>query len=458
MLRIHNTLSRKIEDFRPINDKNISLYTCGPTVYDYAHIGNFRAYIFGDLLKRSLTYLGYKVNHVMNITDIDDKTIKNSIEKKQTLKEFTEFYTEAFFLDRDSVNILPADKYTKATDYVKDMLLMIDDLIINEFAYVEEDGSVYFNIKKAKDYGKLSHFKLDSLKENAQGRLKKDEYDKENAQDFALWKAYDKSDGDIFWEPEKYLGKDTKIQKGRPGWHIECSTMSIANLGETIDIHTGGVDNIFPHHENEIAQSECFTGKTFVNYWMHNEHLLVDGKKMAKSAGNFYTLRDLEGKNISPLAFRMWLCTSHYRTLTNFSLEALEGANTALKRLYEAYNALGDAYDAVNEEYQSRFKGYLENDLDTSKALALVWEVLKDSSLSPACKKSTISDFDKVLGLKLDDQIKVEIPKQVFGLAKDREKARADKDWAESDRIRDEIKALGFEIKDVGNGFEIKKL
>lgn len=458
MLRIYNTLYREIQDFKPINDKEISLYTCGPTVYDYAHIGNFRAYIFGDLLKRTLLYLGYKVNHVMNITDIDDKTIKNSIEKKQTLKEFTEFYTDAFFRDRDSINILPADKYVKATDYIKDMLLIIDDLIKNEFAYVEEDGSVYFNIKKAKDYGKLSHFKLDFLKENAQGRLKKDEYDKENAQDFALWKAYDESDGDIFWEPEKYLENNTKIKKGRPGWHIECSTMSIANLGETIDIHTGGVDNIFPHHENEIAQSECFTGKKFVNYWMHNEHLLVDGKKMAKSSGNFYTLRDLENKNINPLAFRYWLFTAHYRTLTNFSLESLGSANTALNRLYDVYNTLGDAYDKVDEDYQARFKGYLSNDLDTPKALALVWEVLKDTSLSPACKKSTLSDFDQVLGFKLDDQEKIEIPKKVLNLAKDRENARANKDWAESDRIRDEIKSLGFEIKDTDDGFYLRKI
>lgn len=457
-IRFYNTLSREIEIFRPQNDKNVTLYTCGPTVYDYAHIGNFRAYLFGDILKRSLLYMGYSVNHIMNITDIDDKTIKNSILKNQSLKEFTEFYTDAFFEDRDKLNILKASDYTKATDYVKDMLLIIDDLIKNDFAYVENDGSVYFDIRKYKNYGKLSHLSLSSLKENASGRLKKDEYDKENAEDFALWKAYDENDGKIFWEPKDFLKEGTDIKKGRPGWHIECSAMSIANLGETIDIHTGGVDNIFPHHENEIAQSECFTGKNFVNYWMHNEHLLVDGKKMAKSAKNFYTLRDLEDKGFDPIVFRMWFMTSHYRTLANFSLESLEGVKKALGRLYESYNLLGDSFGEINEDYKKRFMGYISDDLDIPKALSLVWEILKDESVSKDSKKATLSDFDKVLGLNLDKQKEIIIPKEVLDLAKKRLKVRKSKDWSESDRIREEIKALGYEIKDEENDFKIYKI
>jgi len=457
-LRIHNTLSRKIEDFEPIDHGKVGLYTCGPTVYDYAHIGNFRAYIFGDMLKRFLQYSTYKVNHIMNITDIDDKTIKNSIENKKSLKEFTEFYTKAFFKDRDLLNILPASKYTYATDYVKEMLKIIETLIEKEYAYIEKDGSVYFDIKKAQNYGKLSHFKISELKENALGRLKKDEYEKENAQDFALWKAYDESDGDIFWEPKEFLDNDTKISRGRPGWHIECSAMSIENLGESFDLHLGGVDNIFPHHENEIAQSECATGKNFVKYWMHNEFLLVDGKKMSKSAGNFYTLRDLVDKNVNSIAFRMWLYSAHYRTLVNFSIEALQASETALKRLYNAYNALGGAYNEVSQVYKDRFMGYMEDDLDTPRALALVWEILKDDSLSNADKKSTLSDFDKVFGFSLDDQKEEEIPDEVLDLAQEREDARAEKDWSKSDELRDKIKSLGYEVKDTDQGHKISKI
>lgn len=456
--KFYNTLSREIEDFSPLRAGKVSLYTCGPTVYDYAHIGNFRAYVFGDILKRSLTYIGYDVDHVMNITDIDDKTIKNSIEQNKSLTEFTEFYTNAFFEDRDKLNILPAKKYTKATDYIKEMLEIINTLIEKDFAYIEEDGSVYFDIRKADNYGKLSHFDLNALKQNAGGRLKKDEYDKENAQDFALWKAYSESDGDVSWDPKEFLGHDTKIQKGRPGWHIECSAMSIKNLGETIDIHTGGVDNIFPHHENEIAQSESFTGKPFVKYWMHNEHLLVDGKKMAKSAGNFYTLRDLEEKGINPLAFRMWLFTAHYRTLTNFSLDTLKGTESALKRFLEAYNALGNEIGTVDDSYSAKFKSLLSDDLDTPKALALAWDLLKDNLVENKQKKATLLDFDKVFGFGLADQKEIEIPEEVLSLAKEREEARAQKDWQKSDELRDKIASLGFEIKDTDSGFQIKKI
>ncbi len=392
-LELYNTLSREQEVFEPRNPNLVGLYTCGPTVYSYAHIGNWRAYVFADLLKRTLIYRGYFVKHVMNITDVEDKIIKAVHAQEKSLKELTEFFTEQFYKDRDILNILPADLYTKATEYIPDMVTLIETLLVKDFAYKADDGSVYFSLKKDENYGKLSHFKLSDLKENAEGRMKNDEYDKENAQDFVLWKAWTREDGEIFWE--------TSLGKGRPGWHIECSAMSMKNLGESFDIHTGGVDNIFPHHENEIAQSECATGKDFAKYFLHNEHLLVDGKKMAKSLGNFYTLEDLIGKGIDPIAFRMWLYTSNYSTRTNFTMEAVKGTQTALERLKKAFSALGDDVGAVNTDYKTRFIEYMDDNLNTAKALSLVWEILKNKELSSAEKKATLLDFDKVFGFGL---------------------------------------------------------
>jgi len=449
-LVVFNTLSREKEPFEPINDKKVGLYTCGPTVYNHLHIGNWRAYIFADLLKRYLKYSGYEVKHVMNITDVEDKIIREVKRQNKTLKELTEFYTEEFFKDRDLLNIISADTYTKATDYISEMVELIKKLIENGFAYKADDGSVYFNIHKDAEYGKLSHFKLSDLKENADNRLdKKDEYEKENAKDFALWKAWTEDDGNVFW--------DTELGKGRPGWHIECSAMSMKNLGESFDIHTGGVDNIFPHHENEIAQSECATGKPFAKYFMHNEHLLVDGQKMAKSAGNFYTLEDLIEKGIDPIAYRLWLYTSNYSTRTNFTIEAILGSQTALIRLKEAVLALGDDVGSVNNDLKNRFMEYLDNNLDSPKALALVWDLLKDNSISNADKKATILDFDKVLGFELD-KIKEEIiPDEVLELSKEREQARAEKDWTKSDNLRKKINSLGYEIKDTDSGSKISK-
>lgn len=452
-LVIFNTLRREKEAFVPIESNKVGLYTCGPTVYNHLHIGNWRAYIFTDLLKRYLKYSDYSVNHVMNITDVEDKIIREVQAQKRTLKELTEFYTDEFYKDRDLLNILPADTYTKATDYINEMVVLIQKLEEKGFAYKTSDGSVYFDIHKDKEYGKLSHFNLSDLKENADNRLKKDEYEKENAQDFALWKAYDSSDGEVFWE--------TALGKGRPGWHIECSAMSMSELGESFDIHTGGVDNIFPHHENEIAQSECSTGKSFAKYFMHNEHLLVDGQKMSKSVGNFYTLEDLIKKNIDPIAFRLWLYTSNYSTRTNFTLEAVNGSQTALLRLREAVLALGIDTGAINMSYKTRFMFYLDNNLDSPQALALVWELLKDTSLSNADKKATILDFDRVLGFGLDKIVEIKeeiIPDEIKQLATEREKVRADKDWAKSDELRNKINSLGYEIKDTETGTKISKI
>jgi len=461
-LKIFNTLSREKEVFEPINPKEVGLYTCGPTVYNHLHIGNWRAYIFTDLLKRYLIYSGYLVKHVMNITDVEDKIIREIKIQNKSLKELTEFYTEEFFKDRDILNILPADIYTKATDYINEMVKLIEVLLEKGFAYKTSDGSVYFDIHKDKEYGKLSHFKLSDLKENAEGRLKKDEYEKESAQDFALWKTWVPEDGDVFWDPKVLLGQGTSLVKGRPGWHIECSAMSMKNLGESFDIHTGGVDNIFPHHENEIAQSECATGKSFAKYFMHNEHLLVDGQKMAKSAGNFYTLEDLINKGIDPIAFRLWLYTSNYSTRTNFTMEAVNGSQTALLRLKEAFITLGSDAGTTNMNYKARFMEYLDNNLDSSKALALIWELLKDTSLSNKDKKATILDFDKVFGFELDkikeDSSDDVIPEEIEKLVKEREKARTEKDWAKSDELRKKINSLGYEIKDTESDSKISKI
>ncbi|MFZ2150265.1 MAG: cysteine--tRNA ligase [Minisyncoccia bacterium] len=443
-MQFYNTLTRKKETFTPINPPNVTFYSCGPTVYNYPHIGNYRAYVFADTLKRVLTYGGYKVKHIMNLTDIDDKTIRNSQAEGKTLKEFTEFYTEEFYKDVKILNILPPEKFTKATDYVDEMVEIVKKLLAKELAYKSEDGSVYFDIKKFKNYGKLSHLVLEEQKENASGRIKTDEYEKENAQDFALWKSWDEKDGDVFWE--------TDLGKGRPGWHIECSAMSMSNLGEQIDLHTGGVDNIFPHHENEIAQSEGATGKEFVKYWMHNEWVLVDQKKMAKSFNNFYTLRDLMDKGINPLAYRFWLLMANYRTRVNFVWDALEGAETALKRLQGLYLGLGEAVGNVHEEYRNKFKEFVEDDLDTPRALALLWDVAKDENMLNEDKKATILDFDKVLGLGFENLKKEKVPEEIEKLVEAREQARLIGDFKKADEIRGVTGSAGYGIDDTTSG------
>jgi len=449
-LKLHNTLSREKEEFSPIEPGKVGMYTCGPTVYNYAHIGNYRAYIFADILKRVLSYEGLEVHHIMNLTDVDDKTIRDSQKEEKTLKEFTEFYTEKFFEEVKSLNIISPEKFTKATDNIPEMVKLIEKLIEQGLAYKSTDGSVYFDIKKFKNYGKLAKLELGNQKENASGRIHTDEYEKDNVQDFALWKAWDKNDGDVFWE--------TTLGKGRPGWHIECSAMSMKFLGEQFDIHTGGVDLIFPHHENEIAQSEGATGKQFVKYWLHNEWVLVDSKKMAKSANNFYTLRDITEKGISPIAYRYWLLTANYRTRVNFVWEALEGSDTALKRLYNLFLGLREPSGKVASEYQKKFQEFLEDDLDTPRALALVWDLLKDENIPDNDKKATLLDFDKVLGLGFD-KLKVDIiPEEVEKLATEREEARKNKDWKKSDEIRGITAGLGYDIEDTPGGPKITKI
>lgn len=445
MLKIYNTLTRKEEEFKSLNDGKVTMYTCGPTVYDVAHIGNLRTYVFEDILKRTLQYLGYGVYHVMNITDVDDKTIKAGGGKQEEFKKLTREYEEKFLADLGLLNVILPNKLTRATEYINQMVEFIEDLMDKGIAYRAADGSIYFSIEKFPEYGKLSCLDKGGIKAGA--RVAQDEYDKENPSDFALWKAWDEKDGEIFWE--------TSLGKGRPGWHIECSAMSSSELGETIDIHAGAVDLVFPHHENEIAQSEARSGKKFVNYWIHGEHLLVDNKKMSKSLGNMYNLADLEAKGFSPLDFRFLILGSHYRMKLNFTWESLEGARTARLKLND-FVAGVDGTGKADKGYLEKFSEVLDDDLATPQALALVWEVVK-SNLSDEDKKATLLDFDKVLGLDLDKVEVEEIPSEVTALAEERQQAREAKDFSKSDELRDKIAKLGYIIEDTPGGYIVKK-
>jgi cysteinyl-tRNA synthetase len=455
-------MSRKKEEVRPIETGKIRLYTCGPTVYDFAHVGNLRTYIFEDVLRRTLEMSGFKVSQVMNITDIDDKTIKASGGKKAKFSEITREFEEAFFCDLKKLNIKKADTITRATEYVEKMVEFISDLMDKGYAYKGEDGSIYFSIDKFKSYGKLAHIERDELKVGA--RVVQDEYSKENPADFALWKAWDENDGEMFWDPATRrldgLGVGTKLGKGRPGWHIECSTMSQDRLGETLDIHTGGVDNIFPHHENEIAQSEARTGKKFVNLWVHGEHLLVDGHKMAKSAGNFYKLIDIETNGFSPLDFRYLCLQSHYRSKLNFTWEALGAAKNARLRLtakIQDTRRKGQGKSNIKNQiskYWDKFVNKISDDLNTPEALAVVWEMMRDEKASNDEKLMIYKQMDQVLAL-YEDIIQDEIPEEIKKLAQEREEARAEKDYKRADEIRKEIEDKGYRIQDKEGKYQI---
>lgn len=457
---LFNTLTRQKEAFTPIESEKAGLYTCGPTVYDYAHIGNFRAFLFEDLLKRWFEYRKFTVKHVMNLTDIDDKTIKGSQKQKIPLKQYTQKYVDAFFEDIKALNIKPADIYPKATDHIPEMLTLIKTLIAKGIAYKGEDGSIYYAISKFPDYGKLSKIKTAELKAGA--RVSQDEYAKEEAQDFALWKAWASEDGDVYWE--------TELGKGRPGWHIECSAMSMKYLGETFDIHCGGIDNMFPHHENEIAQSEAATGRKFVNYWMHNEHLLVEGKKMAKRFGNFYTLRDLLAKGFDPLAIRYLLLSTHYRQQFNFTFEGLDSAKAGIERLRNFMRRLQDANGAGGEEKISALKvnviasfgGSMDDDLNVSVALASLFDFVREVNNlldSNAVSKKDAAEivglmkkFDSVLGVIGEVKAEEALPKDIDDLVQKREAARKAKNWKEADALRAQLKAMGIVVEDTAQG------
>lgn len=464
-MKIFNTESKKKQEFVPLEDGKVSIYTCGPTVYDYAHVGNFRSYIFSDLLKRYLRYKGYDVVHVMNITDVEDKTIKASREGGQSLKEYTEFYTKEFFKDFDALRIERPDNIPKATETIEEMADLVKKLIEKGYAYKSSDGSIYFDISKFKDYGKIAHLDMKGLKPGA--RVSQDNYDKEEASDFVLWKAHKpEEDGDVYWE--------TELGRGRPGWHLECSAMSMKYLGESIDIHTGGIDLVFPHHQNEVAQCEAITGKTFVNYWVHCNHLIVEGKKMSKSEGNFFTVRDLLNKGFSPLALRYALMTTHYRQQLNLTMEALDAAENAVQRLNEFVSRLseiknGKEHEGINRLIDEMEEGLIESlddDLNISGAMAALFEFIKkvnrlideDRVGSKNAEKiiKKLEEVDKVLGL-IETQEK-DIPQEVIELAEERKSAREKKDFAKADELREKIKEKGYYIDDSKDGYRLKKL
>ena len=466
MLKLYNTLTRKKQIFKPLQDNLVTMYNCGPTVYNYAHIGNFRAYVFSDILKRYLLYKGYKVRQVMNITDVDDKTIRESQKEGTSLKAFTEFYTKAFFEDLDTLNISKADVYPKATEHIPEMIALIQTLLKEGYAYTANDG-IYFNIQKFRKYGKLSRIQLD--KEKTGVRVATDEYDKEHVQDFALWKFWDEKDGDVVWH--------APFGRGRPGWHIECSAMSLKYLGNQFDIHTGGIDLIFPHHENEIAQSVC-CGYLFVKFWLHNEYLLVYNKKMSKSLGNFYTLRDLIKQNYKPKSIRYALLSCHYRQPLNFTLEGLQSANHAVQRLQELVDKLkiiaGSSTDNAHQSStdivkliavaKKKFEQAMDDDLNTATALGDLFEFVKEINkrIETLAKKDAqycldfFLDVDRVLAVV--EVHEKTIPQDVLCLVQKREEARHQRDFSRSDQLRQRVNELGYKIDDTKDGQSVKKI
>ena len=452
MLKLYNTLTRKKETFKPIKKNEVGIYSCGPTVYDYPHVGNLRAFVFPDILKRWLEYRHYKVNHIMNITDVDDKLILKSEGKRGELKEITKRYEDAFKDNLKELNIIPANVFPRATEHIKEMTKIIEKLEKNGYAYKTNDG-IYFSIKKFKNYGKLSRLKIENLKEGA--RIDTDKYENENAQDFALWKFYNEKDGEIYW--------DTELGKGRPGWHIECSAMSSKYLGESFDIHTGGIDLIFPHHTNEIAQSEGANKKKFVKYWMHNNFILVNGEKMSKSLGNFYVLKDLLDKGWSLNAIRYIMLSTHYRQELNISDDGLKAAEESVKRIFEFLdNSKGkeDNKEVLKQldKAEEEFGKAMDDDLNIAQALGVLFGFIRDANREGAGDKSynfIKSISEKVLGLKKE---KVKIPVEIKKLADEREQARKNKDWKKSDKLREELKSRGWEVADTSEGWRLKKI
>ncbi|MDD5032628.1 MAG: cysteine--tRNA ligase [Candidatus Pacebacteria bacterium] len=446
---LYNYLGRKKEIFKPLKKGFVGLYTCGPTVYDRVHIGNFRTYIFEDLLKKTLEEEGFKVKHVMNITDIDDKIIKKMLSEDKTLGKITRPFTKAFLEDAQKLNIKKADLLPKATGHIKEMAKLIEKLLKKGYAYKSQDGSIYYNVSKFKEYGVLSRIPQSDLKHGS--RVEADEYNKLNAGDFALWKTA---------KPREPKWK-TSFGEGRPGWHIECSAMSGKYLGETFDIHAGAVDLIFPHHENEIAQSEAASGKKFVNYWVEGEHLLANGEKMSKSLGNFFTLEDILKKGFDPLAFRYLVLSAHYRSKLNFTWEALAAAEEGLKNLrylsFEKYLFPAKEKTDTKKErkYEKKFREALDNDLNAPQALKTLWEALRDNSLPLKSKTKLVKIFDKVLGLGLKTNYK--IPAEVLKISRERERARNKKEWQTADLLREKAKNLGWVIEDSSKGAILRK-
>ena len=470
MIRFFDTLSGTLKDFDYPPGSEVKMYTCGPTVYDYAHIGNFRTFVFEDLLRRFLEFKGYKVKHVMNVTDVDDKTIAGANQDVgarhasplQRLQDFTKKYTDAFNEDLKTLNILTPTKQPRATQEIPAMIKLIEQLIKNDAAYTA-DGSVYYRVASFPKYGKLS--KKD-LKGNIEGaRVDVDEYDKEEGSDFALWKKA--KEGDPSW--------DSPWGKGRPGWHVECSVMSMKYLGETFDIHAGGEDLIFPHHENEIAQSEAATGKPFVKYWLHSKHLLIDGKKMSKTDKNYYTLRDLLQKNYDPMAIRYALLSVHYRQQLNFTLEGLQAGKESMKRIRDFWyershgkNQRGSGrLSQLLKKTKEEFSNAMEDDLNTPKALGIIFSFIKEGNLIPKDQIGSSEDkevdvffnqLDDIFGIFSRTFFITDIPVEIKKLVEERKKARESKNFELADKLRSQVREKDFILEDTSDGVRVKKL
>jgi cysteinyl-tRNA synthetase len=469
-IQVHNTLSGKVEPFVPLKPGVVHMYTCGPTVYDFAHIGNFRTFIFQDILRRFLKLRGFNLTHVMNLTDVDDRIIANAAAARVSIKDYTEKYIQAFLADCETLNVQSPEHWIRATDNIDSMVQLIQTLQKKTYTYNSE-GSIYYRITKFKDYGKLSKIDLSGIQAGA--RVDNDRYEKESARDFALWKA--PKPGEHFWE--------TAIGPGRPGWHIECSAMAMKYLGETIDIHTGGIDLAFPHHENEIAQSEAATGKPFVRYWLHAEHLLVEGEKMSKSLGNFFTLRDLFAKGYKPSALRFALASVPYRRQLNFTFDGLQQATSSVERLRNfAARLKNEKFPAAKQKTMAEriakaandFDAGLSDDLNTAQALAAVFDFVREANIAmdkgefrqedvkPA--QEFLATFDKIFAVLDDDDAEklatlgystgatgpddAEIEK----LVAERQAARQKRDFATSDRIRKQLADRGILLEDTKDG------
>ncbi len=475
-MRVFNSLSRQKEEFVPQKKGQVKMYTCGPTPYTFVHIGNLRTFAFEDVLRRYLKYKGFKVTQVKNFTDVDDKTIRDSQKAKISLKTFTEKYIAEFFKDCDSLNIERVEVYPKATEHIQEMIALTQDLLDKGVAYKSADG-VYFSIDKFKDYGKLAHLDLAGLKAGASGRILKDEYEKENVADFALWKFWDKADGDVKWT--------APFGEGRPGWHIECSAMSAKHLTnlfskgkvdpkgfETIDIHTGGIDLLFPHHQDEVAQTEACVKKPFSKYWMHAEHLLVDNKKMSKSLGNFYTLRDVLAKGHAPTAVRYLLISSHYRQKMNFTFESLDAATVAVQRFNDFVQKLSEAHgksdnkeiQASIEKAKESFEGALDDDLEMSRALASLFEFMNHinklgihqlSRKDAQSVEKFMREVDSVLAILSKEE---DILDDIKKLIADRDEARRTKNFSRADELRDVLKQKGIAVEDTAHGQRWKRI
>lgn len=467
-LELFNTLTRQKEILKPLKDNHVRMYTCGPTVYNHAHIGNFRTYIFEDLLRRTVKFFGMGITQVMNLTDVDDKTIKGAIAQKVTLDEYTKPFKDAFFDDLKSLNIEPAEHYPAATEYIDEMIHLIQGLLDKGIAYKGGDGSIYYAINKFPRYGCLSHLKLEDLQAGASERVAADEYDKDHVADFVLWKAYDpERDGKIFWE--------SPFGPGRPGWHLECSAMAMKILGQTIDIHVGGIDNMFPHHENEIAQSEAYSGQPFVKIWMHSEHLIVDNKKMSKSLGNFFTLRDLLNKGYTGTQVRYMLIQTHYKTQLNFTFAGLEAVKSSLHRLNDFIQRMSEIKNGASqgkagpvlEKAILEFSRSLADDLNISAALAALFDMVREinalgdeGSIDQEEASQVIGlmrRFDSVLGVLTFEKSADEIPNELHEALEKRIQARKDKNWALADSLRDFIISKGYVIEDTASGARLKK-